>query len=284
VAYNVGATAVKVIAAVLTGSVSIFSEAAHSATDIIASLISYLSVRVAEVPPDDEHNYGHGKAENVTAFTESILILLVVAYIAFESVKRLLVPQPLTQLDVGVGVMVLSTVTSGWVAWRVGTVGRETQSPALITNAQHLLIDCVTSAAVVMSLVVTRLTGWPYADSVAGLLFTVWLGFGAVRLARQAIDELIDRRVSDEDIALIDSILRNEPGVLGYHRLRTRHSGRVHYVDVHVVVADAWSVTQAHDLADRLEGLIVEALAPAHVVIHIDPQEAARNLPAFPGA
>jgi ferrous-iron efflux pump FieF len=125
---------------------------------------------------------------------------------------------------------------------------------------------------VLIALIVTRITGWAQADAVAALTLGLWLGVGAFRLAHEAFHELIDRALPEEEIALVRAILEAETEVLGYHKLRTRHSGHMHYVDVHVEVPAEWSLLRAHGLADLLEKQIEAALAPAVAVIHVDPR------------
>jgi cation diffusion facilitator family transporter len=270
-AYNVAATIFKFAAAALTGSVSLLSEAVHSATDVVASFIAFLSVRAASAPPDEDHPYGHGKIENIAGLIESILLLLIVVYIVLVAIRRLMTGAEPQNLDIGLVVMFFSAITSCFVAIRVRRVAQETGSMALQSNSQHLMVDFWTSVGVLLALGVTRFTGWAAADAVFAIVFAVWIAYGATRLCTQAIHELIDRRLPDEEIARVRAILEATEGAMGYHNLRTRHSGNVHYIDVHVVVPNQWSVVQAHDLADRIEKRIAETLPPAHVVVHIDP-------------
>ena len=272
VAYNLVAMAVKVAAAGVTGSVSLLSEAAHSATDIVASLISYFSVRAAAAPADDEHPYGHGKIESLAGLGESILLMVIVGYVVIESAQRLLRPVSLPSVDIGLVVMAVSAVSSFCVGLHVQKIGREANSFALQSNGQHLLIDAWTSVGVLVALAVVKITGWASADSVCGLIFAVWMGYGAFTLSQKAFHDLIDHRVEPSEVEAIERILRRTDGVLGFHKLRTRHSGSTHYIDVHVVVPRTWTVVQAHDLADQLEKEIETELNPAVAVIHIDPE------------
>jgi cation diffusion facilitator family transporter len=278
--YNVILTIIKLIAAVITGSMSLLSEAVHSATDIVASAIAFFSVKMAALPPDEEHPYGHGKVESLAGFSESVLLLLIVVYILAEAGMRLIRGSTVDNLEVGIWVMAFSSVTSFLTGRYVARVGEETESLALRSNGQHLMVDFWTSVGVVAALLVTHLTGWGQADAVFAMGLALWIARGAWRLSREAFNELIDRRMADEEIVLIHEIVHSEPGVISYHRLRTRHSGHVHYIDLHIVVPNNWSVVHAHDLADRLEHRICEALAPAVVVIHVDPFDPTREDPA----
>jgi len=274
--YNVTLTLLKLAAAILTGSVSLLSEAIHSATDIVSSGIAFFSVRAASAPPDDEHQYGHGKIESFAGFGESILLLLIVGYIAVESIQRLFFLHPVENLDIGVWVMGFSVITSYLTGRYVGKIGNQTHSIALIGNSQHLMVDCITSVGVLVALLVTKLTGWQYADPALALVFAVWMAFGALKLGKRAFDQLVDRRISDEELEKTKQLIESHPGLLGYHRLRTRLGGDTRYIDFHIVVPDEWSLSKAHDTADALEKRIEATLSPAVVVIHVDPYDATK--------
>lgn len=266
-------TALKVAAAVITGSVSLISESIHSVTDVIVSLVTYLSVRMADMPPDEEHPYGHGKIESLAGFGESLFLLAMVLYIVAESISRLVNGAKIQRLDIGIWIMGVSALTSLLVGPYLRRVAKKTESIALKANGRHQMIDFVTSTGVLLALVVTRFTGWREADAITAIALAVWIAINALLIARESIEQLIDRRVSDDEIEKIRQILRSDPDLVSYHRLRTRHSGHVHYVDVHVVVPNDWSVVTAHSLADRLEKSIEQALRPAQVVVHIDPYD-----------
>lgn len=271
VAYNVTLTLLKLAAAVLTGSVSLLSEAIHSATDIVASGIALVSVKAAAAPPDDDHHYGHGKIESLAGFGESILLLIIVCYVVFESVQRLFRGTEVQNVNIGVWIMAFSAISSFLVARHVQGIANRTSSLALASNSQHLMVDCVTSIGVLVALLVTKLTGWDLADPVFALILAGWMAVGSWKLARQAFDQLVDRALTEEEIDKIRILVDSHEGILGHHRLRTRLSGDTRYVDMHIVVPDEWSVVQAHDVADALEKIICDAMAPAVVVIHVDP-------------
>lgn len=275
-ATNVVFTALKIVASALTGSVALLSEAAHSATDVVASGVAYASIRAASAPPDEDHPYGHGKIESLAGFGESVMLLVIVAYIVATSIPRIFHPEPVQSLGVGLWIMGASALGSLFVGRYVSNLGKRTESLALQSNGQHLLVDFWTSLGVLAALTITKLTGWSQADAVVALFLAVWIARNAWLMSNEAFQHLIDRRISDEDLACIHGILKSEPELMSYHRLRTRHSGHWHYIDMHVVVPREWSVVQAHELADRIEKRIERELAPARVVVHVDPFDPTR--------
>jgi cation diffusion facilitator family transporter len=275
-AYNVLFTAAKLVAALLTGSMSLLSEALHSATDIVASALAYVGVRAASAPPDERHPYGHGKIETLAGFGESILLFLMVLYLIGEGIHRLLQGVVLESLELGLAVMSLSTLTSLLIGQYVLRVGRRTRSLALLSNGQHLMVDFWTSAGVLLALLLIRLTGWTPLDPLLAIGIALWLLRGAWRLATQAFHELIDQRLPDEEIAHIDRVIRSDARVISYHNLRTRRSGSMRYIDLHIVVPADWSLQQAHAVADELEKRLERELSPAQVVIHVDPYDPAK--------
>jgi len=275
---NLVLTVLKSFAAVVTGSVSLLSEAIHSAADIFSSLMAYLGIRAAAAPPDEDHPYGHGKIESLAGFGESIMVFGMVAYVVFESIQRLIKPQPVEEVGVGLAVMAISIVVAFLATTFANRVGRETNSMALKSNAAHWLLDAVTSVAVLVGLLVFSLTKATWVDPALGLALSIWMFIGAVRLSREAFHELIDVVLPEEEIAKIISIIDSHEGVLGYHRLRTRRSGELRHIDFHVVVPRDQSVVEAHDTADALEKRIESALKPAKVVIHVDPFDEGKAL------
>jgi len=282
VAFNVTVTCIKFVAAFITGSVSLLSESVHSATDLIASALAFVSVRVAAVPPDEEHPFGHGKIESLTGFAEAIMIFLVVIYIVIEAAQRLVSRHLLANepLNFGLLIMGISAVGSLAVSIYMSGVAKRTGSTALHVNSQHLRIDFITSLGVFAGLAITKFTHWPYADPLLAILLAIWICMGAVQLSLRAFHELIDIRLPESEIDKIKKLIEAEKDVISYHRLRTRRSGSVRNIDFHIVVPSEWSVVQAHALADALEKRIRADLQPAEVVIHVDPYDPFRGEPS----
>ena len=281
-AFNLLSTVLKLVAAILTGSVALLSEAVHSLTDVIASTIAFFSVKAAAAPPDEEHQYGHGKIESLAGFGESVLLLVIVVYIGYQSMDHLMHGSKIQQLDLGIAVMGASAIGAMLVGRYVSGIGKASKSLALQSNGQHLYVDAITSAGVLAALIITAVTGWEQADAVVALVLAAWIGFNAFGLSRKAFDQLIDRRLPDEEVEVIRKLVANHPEILNCHRLRTRLSGVDRYIDMHIVVPNQLTVVEAHELADRLEHQIAAELAPATVVIHVDPydesKESRRNM------
>ncbi|MBS1728386.1 MAG: cation transporter [Armatimonadetes bacterium] len=271
--YNCFQTALKLFGAALTGSVSLLSEGLHSLSDILSSFISFVSIRAASAPPDEEHPYGHGKIDTLAGLSEAIVLFLFSVYTCILSTMKFFQKPEVLKVDAGVGIIVACTLLGGLIFNRINQASKECESFALKSNAQHLLVDLATSIGVLVALLVTRFTGWHYADPLFGLGLSLWLGYSSVRMIHRSFDEVIDRRIEPEELSTIEGILESEPDLLSYHKLRTRHSGNVHYIDVHLVVPRTWSVVQGHELADRVEKAIESALDPAVCTVHVDPSD-----------
>ena len=271
--YNVVQTALKLAGAALTGSVSLLSEGLHSLSDVLSSFISFVSVRASAAPPDEEHPYGHGKIDTLAGLSEAIVLFLFAIYTAVISSQKFFKDAEVVKVDVGLYLVLACTLLGGLIMTYIKRAAKETGSFALLSNVQHLTVDMMTSVGVFAALLITKFSGWRYADPLFGLLLSIWLGFSSVKMIHRAFDEVIDRHIDPAELAKIKEILAAEPDLISYHKLRTRHSGNWHYVDVHIVVPRDWTVVQGHELADRIEKGIERELNPAICTIHVDPSE-----------
>lgn len=257
----------------MTGSVSLLSEALHSVSDVISSFVSLVSVRAAAAPPDDEHPYGHGKIDTLAGLSESIILFLFSLYTAVMAVVHLFQKPEVGKIDWGLGIVSACAVVGFFVMKSVGKIAKETESFALLSNAQHIQVDIVTTVGVLASLLVTKFTGWAYADPLFALGFSLWLGYSSVRMIHAAFDQVIDSHIDPEELKRVEAILGEEPELLSFHKLKTRHSGEWHFVEMHIVVPREWTVVQAHDLADRIEKRVEAELNPCVCTIHVDPAD-----------
>lgn len=263
----------KLLVGLLTASVSILAEAIHSANDLVASVIALISIRIAERPPDREHPYGHGKAESISATAEAALIVGAAIWIVVEAVQKILNQQPVQHLGWGTGVMAISVVLNTLVSRYLFRVAREEDSPALEADAHHLATDVYTSLGVAVGLAVVWLTGWHILDplvAIAVALLILRIGLG---LTTKSLHHLMDTRLPAAEISLIENILNSETRIHSWHNLRTRKSGSTRHIDLHIVFRNDATLLEAHEVADGLEKRIARELAPAHVVIHVDPYD-----------
>jgi cation diffusion facilitator family transporter len=261
--------AIKLGTGLATGSLGLIAEAAHSATDLVAALLTLFAVRLAVRPADREHHYGHGKAEHLAALAESAVLGLVSAVIAYESLRRLF-GSDATVPDVtwwSLLVIVVVIVIDAGRALGSARAARRYESPALASNALHFASDLAGSVAVLIGLVVVR-AGEPKADAIAALFVAVLVILAAVRLARRSVDVLMDR-ASGEAATQVRSALTSLP--VEVRRVRVRHAAGYDFVDVVVAVPPDVGVAQAHALADDVEDAVGQALGHADVVVHVEP-------------
>lgn len=262
----------KLTVGVLMGSVAVLSEAIHSGLDLFASPIAFYAVGKAGKPADERHPYGHGKWENVSGVLEAVLILLAAAYIIFEAVIRLHRGATVEHIGLGTLVMALSATVNWFVSRYLFRVARKTDSMALEADAWHLRADVYTSIGVLAGLVLIKVTGLTILDSVAAIAVAVLIIKASVDLTKSAVADLFDTRLPREDEEKIRNVLAGfQEGCIDFHRLRSRKSGPVRFIDLHLVVPRNWTIEEAHQVSDRIEKELREALANMQVIIHIDP-------------
>lgn len=265
---------IKMVAGLLTGSVSILSEAIHSGLDLFAAIIAYLSVRVSDLPPDKNHPYGHGKFENISGVVEAALILVAAAWIIYEAIRKMVSHEPLDFLYIGIIVMAISAVVNFFVARMLYRTARETDSIALEADALHLKTDVYTSAGIAVGILLIWVTGYHFLDPVIALLVAVLIIKESYVLLRKAVTPLLDVRLPDEELSDIHRILgKYTQSCVSYHNLRTRKSGSHRYLDFHLEVPKAMSVKEAHDLCDRIENDIKQSIKNMDINIHVEPCE-----------
>ncbi len=273
---NVLLTVLKLVVGAVSGSVSILSESAHSATDLVASCIAFFSVRIADLPADEEHPYGHGKIESLSGLAEALLIFIAAALILYEAAHKLTAHAAPDHLLLGMGVMLLSVVTNAFVARYLFREARETDSLALKADAAHLSADVYTSLGVLGGLTLSYLTGWTWVDAAAAILVSAWIVRGACHLLGEAVAPLLDSRLSEAEVQIVRNVLDKEAWVLGYHKLRTRKSGSARYVDAHILMDDDMSLQEAHAHTEGVEDRIRTALPNTEITLHTEPYRAER--------
>lgn len=268
----------KLIAATLTGSVAILTEAVHSSIDLVASIVAFFSVRKADEPADESHRYGHEKIENLAAAIEGILILVGSAAIAFEAIRHLINHGRVQMVGIGIAVIGASLVANLTVSWRLDRAAKRTDSPALAGDAAHLGTDALTSAAVLIGLVLVAVTGAQWIDPVVALAVACVIVTTGVRLLAQASRVLVDESLPPAEVEAIREAIEAFAGrgVVGYHELRTRRAGARRYVDLHVQFREGTSLEVAHRTAHELQDVIGSRLRGADVLIHLEPEDRVR--------
>ena len=262
----------------LTGSLALYSDALESIINVVAAACAFLAVRVAAQPADEDHPYGHHKAEYFSAVIEGALVIVAALLILREAYFGIIAPQPLDAPALGLAVNGVATVINAAWALVLFRRGRRLRSPALMADARHILADVVTSCGVLVGVGLVLVTGTLVLDPiVAGLvaLNILWSGWTMVR---DSINGLMDQAASPEMIARIRALISTHgEGALEAHDVRTRHAGSATFIDFHLVVPGEMTVSESHAICDRLEEVIEAQVEGAVVVIHVEPAEQAKG-------
>jgi ferrous-iron efflux pump FieF len=265
--------AIKTTSGWLTGSISVWASLLDSVLDLFASTLNFIAVRAASRPADEDHAYGHGKAESLTSLFQAIIIGASGMFIVWEAVHRIQVPHQTGSELIGVGSMIIAIVVSAWLVRRLRRAARETESPALSADALHYMADIYINAGVVVALVLTALTDWRLADPLISLAIALYILKSAVGLAHESIDVLMDRRLPvevDDKVAEIVARYKDE-GVQGFHDLCTRRSGSQRFIDLHLEVDRNKRFEEAHDLTVQVLRAIEAEIPHSKVRVHTDP-------------
>lgn len=264
--------ALKVTVGVLMGSVSVLSEALHSGIDLLAALIARYSVKRSAEPADDEHQYGHGKFENISAFVEGALIFVAAAVIVFEASRRLLTTVEVEFVPAGMAVMAVSAIVNTIVSRRLFDVARRTDSLAIEADAYHLRTDVWTSVGVFVALGFIHVTGWHYVDPVVAIVVAAIIARAAFGITRRSADELLDKTLPEREMGIVvAAISRHNAHFVDWHQLRARKAGSDRQLDLHVTVPSAMSVKDSHALVETLEREIRQGLPRCTIVVHVEP-------------
>jgi cation diffusion facilitator family transporter len=270
--------ALKGIAAWLTGSLGLLSDALESFVNLGAALIAVVSLRVAVREPDDLHPFGYSKAEYFSAAVEGALIIVAALAIVAAAVPRLLAPQPIEQFDTGIVISLAAAGVNLGVALVLLRAGKQHESIALEADAHHLLTDVWTSIGVVAGVGATVLTGWLLLDPLIAIAVAAHIVWAGAKVLRRSLLGLLDRALPEPDLERIRAILApyRSQG-MDFHALRTRRAGRLRMVEMHVLVPGAMSVRDGHRIADQIEAQISAALPGSAVMTHLEPIEEAAS-------
>jgi cation diffusion facilitator family transporter len=270
--------ALKYTAYVLTGSVALLSDAIESIVNVATAVVALLAVRWSGMPADAGHPYGHHKAEYFSAVVEGVLIVIAALAILREAYFGYLAPKSLDAPWQGLAVNGLASLVNAVWSWVLIRQGRRLQSPALMADGRHLSTDVLSSVGVLAGVALAAVTGWRMLDpalAAAVAFYILWSGW---RLMKDSVGGLMDEAVPPETLAHIREIIStNADGAIEVHDLRTRHAGRMMFIDFHLVVPSSMSVAVAHDICDRLERAIRAEFPDALISIHVEPDNQAKH-------
>jgi len=256
----------------LTGSVGLLSDALESLVNLAGALMALAMLTVAARPPDEDHAYGHSKAEYFSAGAEGALIVIAALSIAVAAVDRLLHPRPIEQVGLGLAVSVVAALLNLGVALVLLRAARTHRSATLQASSHHLLTDVWTTGGVLVGVGAVAVTGWLVLDPLVALAVAANIVWAGGRILRESVAGLMDAALPDGEQCVLRQLLdRYADQGVEYHALRTRRAGAHRFVSVHVLVPPAWSVQQGHDMLERIEADIRRALPPITVLTHLEP-------------
>lgn len=267
----------------LTGSVGLLSDAAESVVNLVAAFVALAALHVAAKPADDEHQFGHAKAEYFSAALEGVMIFVAAVFILWTAVPRLLEPAELDNVGAGLAISVAASAVNGAVALVLLRAARRHSSITLEADGRHLITDVVTSVGVVAGVVIVAVTGWLRLDPIIAIAVgcnIIWTGW---TLVRRSIDALLDRALPPEDMETVQGVLDGfAAGGVEFHDVRTRMAGRQRFITMAVRVPGDWSVSRGHDVCEAVELRLKERLGHAGVDTHLEPIGVVHAIPGRP--
>jgi cation diffusion facilitator family transporter len=268
-----GLLALKLTLGLISDSIAVLGDAVDSGTDLTAATAALLSVQIAARPADEDHPYGHGKVESLSAGVAATIIALGGTFVVIQAVRRLVGDQPDINVGVGLAAMVTAALVNLLLAFFMGREARRSSSLALRAESKHLQTNVVQATTIIAGLLLVAATGKEVFDPLVALGLAAYMGFTAYGLVRTALSEIMDEALPSWEIDVIEGILKTHPEVRGFHRLRTRRIGATRQVDMHMSVDATLTVAQVHNVSDDVEREIEDHLPGTVVVIHIEPHE-----------
>jgi len=264
--------AIKAAAWLASGSVAMLASMADSGLDLIASLVTFYAVRYAATPPDAEHRFGHGKAEAFSSLFQAGLVFASAALIGHEAFTRFGAPAPIMAGGWAIAVMMVSIAATGGLIYAQGQVLKRTQSVAVSGDRAHYAADLLSNGVAVVGIAGAAYLGLNWLDAAAGLFVAAWLSWGAIKVLREAADQLLDREMPTEARQDIIRRVAADPRILGVHQLRTRASGPFVHIQMHADLPPTISLEAAHAIIVEAENRVLEAYPAADIIIHADPE------------
>lgn len=264
---------IKTLAWWLTGSVALLADALESTVNVATAIAAFIAIRIAARPADASHPYGHHKAEFFSAVLEGVMIIVAALLILREAYLGFLSPRAMDFPIEGVLVNGAATVINAVWAWVLISRGRAARSPALVADGRHLFTDVVTSAGVALGVLLAVVTGWWILDPLMAAVVAVNILWSGFRVVRESLSGLMDEAVSQDTLNLVRDIIAKEAGgAVEAHDLRTRHAGQATFIDFHLIVPGETTVFDAHEICDRVEAALREAVEGAKITIHVEPE------------
>jgi len=262
----------------MTGSVALLSDAMESIVNVVASVVTWYAIRVSHMPADENHPFGHHKAEYFSAVLEGVLIVLAALLIIREAVLAFLSLHAIEAPVAGLAINALAAIGNGLWAAILMREGRKARSPALVADGRHLWTDVVTSIGVIAGLVLALSTGWLWLDPLIAIIVAVNIIWHGWQMLSSSVQGLMDVAVDPAGIAEIERIISaNSEGALEFHDLKTREAGRARFIEFHLVVPSEMTVERSHNICDRIEHALAKTIPGSRVVIHVEPAHKAKH-------
>lgn len=278
IAVGLVVVAMKLGAWLLTGSVALYSDALESFVNVATAVAAFIAIRLAARPPDANHPYGHQKAEYFSVILVGVLIVVAAVSILNAAWQGFRDPQPIDQPLLGLAVTVAATAINAAWGWYLVRVGRSRRSPALAADGTHLFTDVLTSAGVVVGVILTVLTDILVLDSIVAAVVALAILWQGWQVTRVSVSGLMDEAVPPEELEKIRKIIsENAVGAIEAHDVRTRAAGRMTFIEFHLVVPGTMPVSESHDICDRIEKALVAEVEDALISIHVEPEEKAKH-------
>ncbi len=268
----------KSLAYFLTGSVGLLSDALESLVNLAAAVIALTMLKVAEQPPDEQHRYGHSKAEYFASIMEGFFIFVAAIAIIVSAFDRIIHPRIIEQAFLGLGISIIASVINYVVSKKLLKVGKKHHSITLEADGHHLMTDVITSIGVILAVFLVAMTGWQILDPIVAILVAFNIIFTGFSLIKRSVLGLLDSSIPKEELDIINNILKNyERRGLKFHGLRTRQSAQRRFVDFHVLTPGNWSVRKGHDVLEDIEKDIRGSIEKVTISTHLEPVEDPRS-------
>lgn len=268
----------KMAAYLITGSVGLLSDALEGIVNLVAATVALVTLKIVEQPPDEDHEYGHNKAEYFSSGIEGTLIVIAALSILYTSIGRLLNPEPLEQIGLGMALALVASAANLVVGRVLLRMGKRYDSITLEADGQHLMSDVWTSVGVLVGVSLAVITGLTWFDPLVAIIVGLKIGYEGIRIFRRSTQGLMDQRIDPAERELVERIL-NEHRIEGvtWHALRTRQAGARRFISVHLLVPGDWSVQQAHNLAEKVETEVRQRIRHSSLFTHVEPVDDPRS-------